>query len=128
MWLENLRKLRGNVPYAAIAKGTAQPERTVIRIFSGETKYPTISTIIPIVNFLGGSLDEVFSDTTAVVGGKTLAVMQEKVDLVTAENADLKVRLETLSAENKTLTTQLFEHKDELLTLHRQLNKLIAKN
>ena len=125
-WLEKLKELKATkqVSSKQIADGTFQPERTVSRIFSGETENPTITVLIPIINFLGGDWDEIFADTTAVVGNKSFAALQDKVSKVTAENNDLKEKVEVLTDENKRLTTQLLEHKDELLALHRQLYKL----
>ena len=69
--LQNLIDLKNhtNKNYDQIADGTKQPKRTIIRIFKGETENPTITTLIPIVNYLGGNLSEIFSDTCAIVGG-----------------------------------------------------------
>ena len=132
MWLENLRELKKKSKMSSkqIAEGTMMPERTVVRIFNGETEHPTITTLIPIVNFLGGSLDEVFADTKAVVGHKDLVDLQENVDIITAElelikaeNAILKEENTAIKAKNELLTMQLM-HKEELLALHNYYNKL----
>lgn len=132
-WFENLKALKtqSGKRSAEIAQGTGLPERTVIRIFNGETDNPSISTLIPIVHYLGGSLDEIFADTKAVVGNKTLATLQARVDelvrecdaviaerdLLLAENEILKKKVDALSAETELLKTQLL-HKEELLAVH----------
>ena len=101
------------------------PERTIARIFHRETDSPTITTLIPIINFLGGSFDEIFADTKAVVGNKDLVILQENVDKVIAENSDLKEKVNTLTTENELLKMQL-KHKEEIIALHNYYNKLIS--
>ena len=133
MWLEKLIELKkkSGMSSEQIAKGTMMPKRTITRIFHGETHYPTIATLIPIVNFLGGSLDEIFADTGAVVGNKTLSELQEKIDVLTterdsilSENAVLKDRVGNLTDE--LLKTQL-AHKDEIIALYRLLYQTQTK-
>jgi transcriptional regulator with XRE-family HTH domain len=113
-----------------IAEKTNLPERTVTRIFSGDTDNPYVDTLHRIVTVLGGSLDDILADTKVVVGEKDLATLQENVDTVTAErdlivaeNAILKDKVTTLTAENEMLKMQLM-HKDELLALHNYYNKI----
>lgn len=55
-----------------IAELTNLPERTVARIFSGDTDNPYVDTLRRIVGVLDGSLDDIFSEGSAVVGGKKL--------------------------------------------------------
>ena len=113
-----------------IAEKTNLPERTVNRIFSGDTDNPYVDTLHRIVTVLGGSLDDILADTKVVVGEKDLATLQENVDTVTAErdlivaeNAILKDKVTALTAENEMLKMQLM-HKDELLALHNYYNKI----
>lgn len=47
-----------------IADGCDMPLSTVSRIFSGDTANPTFHSIVTIVNFLGGSLDELAGITS----------------------------------------------------------------
>ena len=132
MWLENLIELKKKTGMSSkqIAEGTFMPERTVARIFHRETDNPSITTLIPIINFLGGSFDEIFADTKAVIGDKNLATLQSDVSAVTAErdllideNAILKGKVIALTTENELLKMQLI-HKEELLALHNHYNKL----
>lgn len=60
--------------------------------------------------------------------------LQENVDVVTAErdliiaeNAILKDKVSTLTAENDMLKMQL-KHKEEIIALHNYYNKLIPNN
>ena len=55
MWLDRLIELKKQAGMSTkqIAEGTLMPERTITRIFHGETDSPTITTLIPIINFLG---------------------------------------------------------------------------
>ena len=136
MWLDNLIELKKRTGMSSkqIADGTLLPERTVARIFHRETDSPTVTTLIPIIKFLGGSFDEIFADTKAVVSDHNIVVLQEKVDTVTAErnlivaeNAILKDKVSALSAENEMLRVQLM-HKDEIIALHNYYNKLKSNN
>ena len=136
MWLENLIELKkkSGMSSKQIAEGTFMPERTVSRIFHRETPNPSITTLIPIINFLGGSFDEIFADTKAVVCDHNIVTLQEHIDTVSAErdliiteNAILKEKVNALTAENELLKREIL-HKEELLALHNYYNKLIPNN
>lgn len=135
MWIDKLIELKKKSGYSSkqIAEGTFMPERTVSRIFAKETNGPSITTLIPIINFLGGSLDELFADTDAVIGNKKFADLQVKCDLVTAEkdllsteNAILKDQINSLNAKIELLELKLM-HKEELLAVHNYYTKLGSK-
>ena len=136
MWLDRLIELKKQAGMSTkqIAEGTLMPERTITRIFHGETDSPTITTLIPIINFLGGSFDEIFADTKAVVSDHSIVTLQENVDaiaaerdLVIAENAMLKEKVCVLTTENELLKREIM-HKDELLALHNYYNKIKPNN
>lgn len=134
MWLENLKELKKKSGKRSkdIAEGTGLPERTVVRIFSGETDNPSISTLIPIVNFLGGSLDEIFADTKAVVGEKNLATLQADFTSIKAERDSLALANtklnETVSIQAKELEllTLKLMYTEELLTTHKFYEKFFT--
>ena len=116
MWLENLIKLKENANKTCkeIAEGTKQPERTIIRIFHGETDSPSISTLIPIIRYLNGSIDDVFFDTGAVIGNEKQSVLKETIDnlsierdLLKADNINLKQKLSNCEMENEMLKKQI---------------------
>ena len=132
MWLDNLKELKKKTGMSSklIAEKTSLPERTVVRIFSGDTDSPYADTLHRIVTALGGSLDDILADSKVVVGDKSLATLQEDVATITAErdrllaeNTDLKDTIKALTAENERLKMQL-SHKDELLALHNYYNKI----
>lgn len=136
MWLDNIKELKKAKGMSAkqIAEATKLPERTVTRIFSGDTDNPYVDTLHRIVTVLGGSLDDILADTKVVVGDANLVTLQESVDVVTAErdlitveNAILKDKVATLTAENDMLKMQL-KHKEEIIALHNYYNKLIPNN
>lgn len=136
MWLENLKDLKKQTGMSSkqIAEATNLPERTVSRIFSGDTDNPYMDTLHRIVSVLGGSLDSIFADTKTVVGDANLAALQAEVDrliaengILTAENAVLKDKVSNLSAENDVLRMKL-EHKEEIISLHNYYNKLKSSN
>ena len=132
MWLDNLKELKKTkgMSVKQIAEKTNLPERTVTRIFSGDTDNPYVDTLHRIVTVLGGSLDDILADTKMVVGEQNLVTLQENVDVVTAErdlivaeNAILKDKVVMLTAENDRLKLEIM-HKDEIIALHNYYNKL----
>ena len=136
MWLDNLKELKkkSGMSSKQIGEGTLMPERTVCRIFTGETDSPTITTLIPIIKFLGGSFDEIFADTKAIVGDKTLATLQADIDVVKAERDSLVVenkilteKAAVLSKENELLNIKLM-YTEKILATHDYYNKLKSNN
>lgn len=141
MWLDNLKELRAakGLSIKQIAERTNLPERSVGRIFAGETPNPYVDTLHRIVNVLDGSLDAIFADTKVVVGGANLASLQVEVENLTgeterlnnelallgAENAVLNNKVSALTSENELLRLKL-EHKEELIALHNYYIKLKA--
>lgn len=139
MWLDNLKELRKakGMSVKQIAEQTNLPERTVTRIFSGDTDNPYVDTLHRIVTVLGGSLDGILADTKVVVGGADLIALQGDVDKLTLENdkligelglagaelAMLRDKVANLAAENDILRLKL-EHKEELLALHNYYIKM----
>lgn len=134
MWLDNLKELRKKTGMSAkqIAEQTNLPERTVCRIFSGDTDNPYVDTLRRIVAVLGGSLDDLFAESKIVVGSQDLLSLQSEVDrltaengLITAENVILKDKVITLNAEIDILRMKL-EHKEEIINLHNYYKSVIS--
>lgn len=126
MWLDNLKELRKmtGMSYKQIAEQTNLPERTIARIFSGDTEHPYMDTLHRIVNVLGGSLDDILADTKVVVATESIVELQENVDVITAqndlitvENDMLKKKVDAQATEIELLKKEL-AHKEELLALH----------
>ena len=139
MWLDNLKELKKKTGMTAkhISELTNLPERTVSRIFSGDTDNPYMDTLHRIVVALGGSLDDIFADTKAVAATeslveiqKTANAMEAERNLLAVENEMLKAKVSALSAEVDLLTKEL-KHKEELLALHNyyktHIEQLIKK-
>ena len=133
MWSDNLKELKKKTGMSVkqIAEKTGLPERTVVRIFSGETESPLMTTLIPIVNVLGGSLDEIFADTKAVVGTKNLVELQESLQAIQtekerliAENTILLNKVSVLNAENEIFKMKLRHKEEELKTIYDYYHKL----
>lgn len=132
MWLENLKELKKktNMSVKMIAEKTLLPERSIARIFNGETENPTITTLIPIITALNGSFNEVFADTQVVIGNNTTAVLQENVEVVQAEKdlvvADYEILKEKYDATIKELELLKNElmYTKKLLAVHEYYTKL----
>ena len=132
MWLDKLKDLKKSTKMSNkdIAVKIGFTEKTIARLFSAETENPYITTIIPIVNALGGDLNEIFADTDAVVGNKKLSTLQESVALIQAEKdmllADyeiLKNKYEATIRELEQLKTELAFTK-KLLAVHEYYTKM----
>ena len=139
MWLDNLKELKKQTKMSSkqIAEMTNLPERTVIRIFSGDTDNPYVDTLHRIVTVLGGSLDDILADTKVVVATESLVEVKESANaieaernLIAVENEMLKAKVAALTAENELLAKEL-KHKEELLALHKyyqtHLEQLVKK-
>ena len=148
MWLDNLKELKTEkgMSVKQIAEQTNLPERTVTRIFSGETPNPYVDTLHRIVKVLDGSLDCILADTKAVVGRADLVALQAEAERLTednkrlngeleklngelalmgADNAVLNSKVVNLTAENDILRLKL-DHKEEIIALHNYYIKLKA--
>ena len=146
MWLDNLKELKKEKGMSSkqIAEVTKLPERTVNRIFSGDTDNPYVDTLHRIVTALGGSLDDILADTKVVVASETLVEVKETLEevkgtanVMEAERDLIKVENERLKVENANMATELqllkkeLQHKEELLALHNyykiHIEQLIKK-
>jgi transcriptional regulator with XRE-family HTH domain len=140
MWLDNLKELKKTKGMTAkqIADKTNLPERTVNRIFSGDTDNPYVDTLHRIVTVLGGSLDDILADTKVVVSNESIVELKENVDVTTAQRDLIAVENEMLKTKNAALTTEIellkkeLAHKEELLALHNyyktHIEQLLKKN
>lgn len=139
MWLDNLKELKKKTGLTSkqIAEKTNLPERTVTRIFSGDTDNPYVDTLHRIVTTLGGSLDDILTDSKAVVATESIVELKENVDAISARHDLMAVENDMLKAKVAALTTELellkkeLAHKEELLALHNyyktHIEKLIKK-
>lgn len=134
MWLENLKELKKKTGMSAkqIADKTRLPERTINRIFAGESDHPYADTLDLIVKALGYDLGDIFADTGVIVATTELVEIKETVDVVEAERDLTMVENEMLKAKNAALTTENellkkeIQHKDELLALHNYYKSVIS--
>lgn len=134
MWLDNLQELKKKTGMTVkqIAEKTSLPERTINRIFSGETDHPYADTLDIIVKALGYDLGDIFAATKVVVATDDLVEIKESVDVVEAERdlalveTDmLKAKVAALTTENELLKKEI-QHKDELLALHNYYKSVIS--
>ena len=125
MWLDNLKEMKKRTGMSSkqIAEATNLPERTVCRIFSGDTENPYMDTLRRIVAVLGGSLDDLFAESKLRIANTDLIALQAEFDKLQAENVTLKDENATLKCENDRLRLTL-EHKEEIISLHNYYNKI----
>lgn len=131
-WLINLNECRilTGMSVKEVAEKAGVSEKTAHRIFASESKNPSVESVRKMIKAMGGTLNEIFEESGAVIGGQDLIALQAKVDslaaenaLLQAENSVLKSKADSLSAENDLLRLKI-EHKEELLALHNYYNKL----
>ena len=129
MWLDNLKELkkRTGMTAKAIAKQANLPDATVENVLAGTVKNPRIDTIRQIVTALGGSLDEIFAESGAVIGDTKLAKLQEERDALIIEISKERAENAKLSTEVQMLNLKL-EHKDEILLHKDKIIDLYEKN
>lgn len=136
MWLDKAKELRkrSGMTNKQIAEKANMSERTVTRIFSGETYAPGIDKLRDIVYAMGGSLDDILDEsdfrvpTPMVEALKTEnATLQNAVNDLTAENVTLRDKNVTLEAEIDRLhlmlahKEEMLAHKEEIMQLQREL-------
>lgn len=126
MWLDKLKELKEskNMTVKQIAHGANLPESTVKRILMGDTDAPRIDTLRQIVAALGGSLDELFVESSNILANDAMADLKAENDklsaendLLKAENASLSTQITALRAENDLQKVKL-ELKDEIIATH----------
>lgn len=132
MWLDNLKDLKKQSGMSAkqIAEKTNLPERTVSRIFSGDTENPYMDTLRRIVDVLGGSLDDLFVESKVRVANTDLIALQAEYDKLSSEAGDLRAENVRLKDENASLKAELdrlrltLAHKEEILSLQAEIIRL----
>ena len=132
-WLENLKQVKKDkkVSNKWISEKSSVPQKTVDRIFAGDTDSPKFDTIRLVCEALGVSIDDIASDTMTVLGSKTHVALQAENDTLTAEIVALRDKIEEITAENVLLREQLchltsenkllqlkLEHKEEIIAIH----------
>ena len=136
MWLDNLKELKKKTGMSTkqIADKSRLPERTVARIISGETDHPRIDTLGLIVDAIGATLRDIFADTNVIVATETLTEVKEVAEIVEAERDEVAIKNEMLEAKVNALTMEIellksqLQHKDELLSVHKQYLAIIKSN
>ena len=143
MWLDKLKELKKGSKMSSkqIADATGIPESTIKRIFAGDTDNPYVDTLHRIVTVLGGSLDEIFAETKAVVSSTTLGELQTECDKLKAEI--VKLQEENAKLEDKnfillgdignchltiSLKEDLLKQKDEIIALQKEIITLYKSN
>lgn len=132
MWLDKLKELKKSSGMSAkqIADATNIPESTIKRIFAGDTDNPYVDTLRRIVDFLGGSLDELFAESKMRVANTDLIALQAEYDKLQAELATLRAENVSLKDKNVLLEAEVHElrltlkHKEEMLAHKQQIVEL----
>jgi transcriptional regulator with XRE-family HTH domain len=135
MWLDKLKELKSasGMTSKKIAEGTNLPLPTIVRIFSGETNDPRVDTVRRIVAFLGGSLDDVFAESGAVIGDQKLSALSAELECALSELSSARAEVSVLTASNTALTAEIellrlkVAHKDEIIAHKEKIISLYAR-
>lgn len=141
MWRDKVNEARKakNITIKMMSEKVRLPEQTITRILTGKTATPRIDTVLDLGASVGLSPWELFSETTSVLGDKTLIMLQEELDQANAaltalqsefavlseENTGLKLEKVSLQAEIDLLRMKL-EHKEEIIALHNYYNSVVG--
>jgi predicted transcriptional regulator len=138
MWLDNLKELKkkSGMTTKQISEKSKIPERTINRIFAGESDHPYADTLDLIVKAMGDyDLGDIFADTNVVVATESLVEVKETVEELTVEQDNLladKIELEKALIAKDTeiqnlrdeLARRESQHKDELIELVKYFTKI----
>ena len=119
-WRVHLREFRiaKNLSNEKIAErtGTLSVD-TVSNVFSGETHYPRVDTVQAILDAMECSWEDVFYDSGAVIGGKSVKELQQRFDIVSLDRDNLVIDLEREKQANKELSAQIVELQNQVKML-----------
>lgn len=148
MWNERIleaKKSQGISPKTMSERTQGHlPERTIIRILSGETPNPRIDTIIELGAAVGLTPQELFADTNVVASTETLVEVKETLaeteenlaevietaEVVEAEKKLAEAELDALRARVAAQDTEIavlkekLRHKEELLAVYNYFTKI----
>ena len=126
MWRERIieAKTAQGISTKTMAERMQTNEKTVKRLLTDNSKSPYITTVLDAGAAVGLSPQEIFAETGLLIGSKTVAELQEELNILNnelmlykADCAVLQDRVDTLTAENEKLRMEL-AHKEELLAVH----------
>lgn len=138
MWLDNLKEIKkkSGMTTKQISEKSKIPERTINRIFAGESDHPYADTLDLIVKAMGDyDLGDIFADTNVVIATESIVEVKEAVEELTVEQDNLladKTKLEKAliakDTEIQSLRDELArresQHKDELIELVKYFTKI----
>ena len=102
-------------------------EWTITRILTSKTQSPRIDTILDIGETVGLTPQELFSETTSVIGDKSYTDLLAERDSLLKANQTLTVRVDVLEKEAAVLAKEL-EHKTETIMLKDEIIRLLNLN
>lgn len=109
MWRDkiNEQKKAKNIRTKYISEFTGISEKSVTRILSGEAKNPCVDDVLAIGNAIGLSSVDLFCESTAVIGNKSLVELQEEADKQAVEIELLRAELATANTDNAALRAEI---------------------
>ena len=121
MWLDRLKKLKEDSKMSSkqIANASQLSLQTVKHIFCGDTESPRVDTLRQIVSVLGGSLDDLFAESSTVLSDENMRMLQEEITSLKIANEKMKEDYLKLSAEYSILKEKNEALKDQIIDIHQ---------
>ena len=118
-WRVHLREFRiaKNLSNEKIAERADMSVDTVSNVFSGETRYPRVDTMQAILDAMECSWEDVFFDSGAVIGGKSVKELQQRFDIVSLDRDNLVIDLDREKQLNKELTARVIDLENQVKML-----------
>ena len=122
MWREKIleAKKEKNITTKMMSEAVRLPEQTIKRILTGKTEAPRIDTVLDIGAAVGLTPEELFSESTSVLGDKSFVEMEEELNMI-------KHELETLQARYVSLSVELTDQKMKNVSLQAEIDILKIK-
>ena len=122
MWREKIieAKKAKNISYQMIAESINRTEQTIKRILASKTETPRIDTVLDMGAAVGLTPEELFSETTSVLGDKSFLELQDELNKI-------KYELETMQTQYTSLSVELTDEKMRNVSLQAEIDMLKIK-
>ena len=121
-------KEKSGLTYEAIAEASGIPESTIKKLFSGKVENPGLDTILPIMNVLGGSFEEITGKSKDEVKEFSISSIKEMYEFQLAEQRKTEeIRVNNIRADYEKHLEENTNHYERLLLEKDIQNKIFKK-
>ena len=121
-------KEKSGLTYEAIAEASGIPESTIKKLFSGKVENPGLDTILPIMNVLGGSFEEITGKSKDEVKEFSISSIKEMYEFQLAEQRNTEeTRIMNIRADHEQHRNDVITNYERLLSEKENQNKIFKK-